>query len=340
MKLRFLLAVPVLFIALSSCEGVSFQYKGYEKYTKGYLEFDEDDNFRVLQLTDAHWGVGSNLDLEEAYIRKIVGDTKPNLLSLNGDMFMHSNKAIVNRFFSVIDSLNVPFAYTYGNHDLQGLYDGEYIDSVVQKCNNSMLVNYNDDGLFGRSNYYINLHKKGEKNNISFQCIFMDSNSYYVGGEYDVFHPNQVDWYDRIVRDTMKANKAILVWSLAFFHIPGPYFALAWEEVSKSALDCDHDSNLTGNGVGCNREPVSDGYKDDGMFQKMVELGSTKGIFVGHDHVNNTQIDYKGVKLCYNLKCGQNIYHDERLLGGQYIDIKLDGSFVVTRHFQNYEGLK
>ena len=35
------------------------------------------------------------------------------------------------------------------------------------------------------------------------------------------------------------------------------------------------------------------------FFETVHSLGSTKGIFVGHDPINNAVLEYKGVKLVY-----------------------------------------
>ncbi|MBO5930913.1 MAG: hypothetical protein J6Q70_01600, partial [Clostridia bacterium] len=35
------------------------------------------------------------------------------------------------------------------------------------------------------------------------------------------------------------------------------------------------------------------------LFETVLEKGSTKALFYGHDHLNNFVLDYKGVKLSY-----------------------------------------
>ncbi len=36
-------------------------------------------------------------------------------------------------------------------------------------------------------------------------------------------------------------------------------------------------------------------------FERAVEIGSTKGIFCGHDHYNNISLEYKGIRLTYAM---------------------------------------
>jgi hypothetical protein len=71
------------------------------------------------------------------------------------------------------------------------------------------------------------------------------------------------------------------------------------------------------------------------MFDKMVELGSTKGVFVGHDHYNNWSIRYKGIELSYGYSIDYLAYStaikkvDQR--GGTIIRIADDGSYYTEK---------
>lgn len=86
------------------------------------------------------------------------------------------------------------------------------------------------------------------------------------------------------------------------------------------------------------RFPEEDGTPavDDQMFEKMVELGSTKGYFAGRDHMNNYSVNYQGIRLTYGLSCGYNIYLVP-LRGGVLINVKNDGSFT-TQHLIRHRG--
>lgn len=75
---------------------------------------------------------------------------------------------------------------------------------------------------------------------------------------------------------------------------------------------------------------------DDMMFEKMVELGSTKGCFAGHDHMNNFSVMKDGIRLTYGLSDDHNIYVVP-FRGGVLINIKDDGSFT-TQHLIRHRG--
>lgn len=86
------------------------------------------------------------------------------------------------------------------------------------------------------------------------------------------------------------------------------------------------------------RFPNEDGTPavDDMMFEKMAELGSTKGCFAGHDHMNNFSVMKDGIRLTYGLSDDHNIYLTP-LRGGILINIKNDGSFT-TQHLIRHRG--
>ena len=68
-----------------------------------------------------------------------------------------------------------------------------------------------------------------------------------------------------------------------------------------------------------------------GLFDKAVELGSTKAMFYGHDHRNNAHITYRGINLCYAMKTGITVYFRFGSLGGVIIDIDRNGKYKIDR---------
>lgn len=70
--------------------------------------------------------------------------------------------------------------------------------------------------------------------------------------------------------------------------------------------------------------------------EKMVGLGSTKGCFAGHDHMNNFSVIKDGIRLTYGLSCDHNIYLVP-FRGGVLNNFKNDGSFT-TQHLIRHRG--
>lgn len=74
------------------------------------------------------------------------------------------------------------------------------------------------------------------------------------------------------------------------------------------------------------------------MFDTMESLGSTQGIFCGHDHINNYSIEYKGIRLTYGMSVDYLAYKDIDQQGDYrgctLITVNPDGSFNCEA--QNY----
>lgn len=66
-------------------------------------------------------------------------------------------------------------------------------------------------------------------------------------------------------------------------------------------------------------------YKSE-LFDRAVMLGSTKGIFVGHDHYNNISMEYKNIRLTYGMSI------DYLAMPGIEKKTKQRGGTLITLH--------
>ena len=68
----------------------------------------------------------------------------------------------------------------------------------------------------------------------------------------------------------------------------------------------------------------------------MLELGSTKAMFNGHDHVNNTTFEYKGITFSYGYSIDYFAYSGIDKLGSQrgctMITCKSNSSFTIDKY--------
>jgi hypothetical protein len=126
--------------------------------------------------------------------------------------------------------------------------------------------------------------------------------------------------------------------SLAFFHIPLLEVREAyWEYVnngSQNTADCKFIKGNPGE-----KDPVVfPSETKTALFDTMVELGSTQGMFYGHDHLNNFVMEYKGIIMSYGYSIdyfaygGIDRYGYQR--GCQMITVHPDGSFDIIH--ENY----
>ena len=71
---------------------------------------------------------------------------------------------------------------------------------------------------------------------------------------------------------------------------------------------------------GSNNEDVYSPVVNTGLFDKIVAAGSTKGVFCGHDHANDSAVSYQGVLLAYAVQsgiCESDPYAQKMKKGGQ-----------------------
>jgi hypothetical protein len=294
-------------VALTSCsigDIVPFDPVNYTVSTQ------YKDDFKILKLTDIHWGITANIKEETAYIKEIVKRADPSLIILDGDSFMHANEGIVDAQFDLFDSLQIPWTYTYGNHDLQGLYPSDYINNKLLKIKETskylLFANPHDD-VYGNANFVIDIK---DNDDLIWQIFVLDSNSYHLG-KYDVVHEDQIEWFKKM--DSVNP----LVPALMFYHIP------VWE--FDTAFDLYMEGKLEGRGV--QHESVGAGYTNSGLFEAAKQLGNIKGMFCGHDHINNSDVIYEDIMLSYGIKSGRQVYHDVNMIGGQVITLRRDHVF-------------
>ena len=143
---------------------------------------------------------------------------------------------------------------------------------------------------------------------------------------------NQIQWYEDMVKDTKAKNGGETVPSLLFFHIPVPEFQEAWDALEAGSPDAkkfDAERWESNEGVAAPK------YNSH-FFDKVVELGSSKGIFVGHDHINSWAIEYKGVLLSYGITSTDRVYRDVELMGGQVISMDSTNKITLERYFHTY----
>lgn len=283
----------------------------------------EDTVYSVLQITDVHILNDEKKD-EKAFrdITKMMDAAKPDLIVITGDITSEAdNLTAIKTFGAFMEKLEIPWAFVYGNHDAEGDADKDAIDEYLLSLE-YCVYERGDPAITGHGNYYRNVTDASGKPIMT--LFMMDSNMYdEANGGYDHFHEDQIEWYKNTVQsiaEETNGDASKVVPSLAFFHIPMQEFKTAYDAAKKDG----------GKLFGYRFEDECPPIQDDQMFETMVELGSTKGVFVGHDHMNNYEVAYSGIRLCYGLSCDHNIYLVP-MRGGNLINIKADGSFTTQK---------
>lgn len=267
------------------------------------LQCRTDGSFNILQFTDIHFIDGvSKEDIKTCnVIKNVMQNEDPDLIVLTGDtVYGEKNKEMLEKVIRLMDSFDIPWTFVFGNHDTEWGSSKEELFEVVQKSKNCLFQKGEPD-IWGMGNYYLNVYgSNGDKPvwNLFFfdsGCLNADDN---VEG-YDFIKRDQINWYIKESED-IKSHYGILP-ALAFFHIPLQEYLYVWYKG-----DCYGEKN----------EEVCCANQNSGLFSAMLEMGNVKGIFVGHDHINDYYGDMFGIKLCYGRATGYNTYGDENFKKG------------------------
>lgn len=332
-----------------------------EKDENGYWCFTTDEEFKVLHITDIHIGGGFlSKDVDEKALNAValmVTKEKPDLVVVTGDIAFpvpysagtFNNYSGAYAFANLMESLGVYWTVTFGNHDAEAYsyFDREavaeiYSDGDFKYC----LFSVGPEDVDGYGNHIVEV--KNSEGIITQAMVMIDSLDYVNGniidsilGKYDNIHPNQVQWYENEIKRMNAENEAIEegsspVSSFAFFHIPLTETADAWSEFCENGYNDTDDFKYVEGIIAESGRQIYCGLGEDDMFEKMLELGSTKAIFNGHDHVNSTTFEYKGIIFSYGYSIDYFAYSGIDKLGSQrgctIITCTPDGEFTVDKY--------
>ncbi len=336
----------------------------------GYWYFTTDRDFKVLHLTDIHIGggflsVGTDEKAVNAVAAMIIRE-KPDLVVTTGDIAFpaphfagtFNNFSAARAFANLMEGLGVYWTVTFGNHDAEAYsyFDREalgefYSNEEYKYC----LFSSGPVEVDGFGNHVIEV--KNSQGIITQAMIMIDSQAYVkddiitsIKGIYDNIHANQVEWYEAEIKrmnaenaetvsglsgDGSDYDKFTTVRSIAFFHIPLAEAADGWFEFEANGFEDTEDFTFIDGFIGEVGRRIYSAEGEDQLFEKMLELGSTKAMFYGHDHLNSTTFEYKGIQFSYGYSIDYLAYADIDTQGSQrgctLITCTPDGDFTIEK---------
>lgn len=310
-----------------------------QEYTHEYsviLEKDPDKDFVILnfadvQLDDMEYYEGAGA-YAEAMMTKLIEEQKPDLITLSGDNAWATVSYI--NLVEFVDSFGIPWAPVMGNHDGQGCISEFWCSYLFEEAENCLWKFGPKD--MGYGNYIINIAENGEIIHTLFMMdthnngTFTDENGNEVSG-YDHLWGNQIEWYEWAVKGIEK-EEGHKVESTAIMHIPVYEVKTTWQNFYDNENDCFTGEYAEGS-FGVIHETPCPGAVNNYFMDKVIELGSTKNMLFGHDHVNNASFIYEGVRLSYSLKLGYGCYYEDGLMGGSTFTINSDGVATFNHHY-------
>ena len=332
-----------------------------QKDENGYWYFTTDGDFKVMHLTDIHIGGGfMSKDVDEKALNAVatmVTKEKPDLVIATGDIAFpvpytagtFNNYSGAKAFGNLMESLGVYWTVTFGNHDAEcySYFDREavaeiYSNEEFEHC----LFQAGPENVDGYGNHIIEV--KNSKGLITQAMVLIDSQAYVedtlidsIKGTYDNIHPNQVEWYEDEINRMNAENKAInkkadTVVTHAFFHIPLVEMLDGWKEFTENDFKDTKDFRFIDGIMGEGGKQVYCGLGEDDLFEKMIELGSTKAMYNGHDHLNSTTFEYKDILFSYGYSIDYFAYSGIDKQGSQrgctMITCKPDTTFEIDKY--------
>lgn len=323
----------------------------------GYNEFwtfKTDRALRVLQLTDVHIGGGAfshSKDLKALdAVYKLVKEANPDLVIITGDLvYPVPITGTVNNYSSskavaeLMEKIGVYWTLCYGNHDTEiySYYTREELCELYSLDEYAhCLFTSGPESVDGFSNQIINVKNSSDVITHSFYILdshsYTDSDALGIKWEYDNIHDNQIEWYEKSVKalDSYNESKGgSKITSTMYFHIPLREYETAWQEYTANS-NSENVTYIYGEAQEDN-EAVCCGAGEDQLFETIIELGNTKGLFCGHDHLNFFSVEYKGVRLTYGMSIDYLAYFGiDKLVeqrGATLITINTDGSFDIEQ---------
>ena len=310
----------------------------------------DNSNFKIMVTTDLHlWNkmplVNKSLDM----LAKQLAAEKPDLLLITGDAILTEYQQLdCIQFGRFMEKAGIYWAYCFGNHEARA--EKEFHKYFMLKNIESFphcLSKFGDPSLFGYGNFKINIMNS---DNTIKQSIFMfDSGrdieepyrSQYGLPEtatgYDFIKKEQIDWYKNSITE-LEAEYGKFK-SMVMMHIPIKEYEEVYEKVGEDKYIPTGKAEIL---FGEMREDVGSSVYNSGLFDAILELGSTNAVFSGHDHINDFCALYKGVYLVYAQCNGYNTYtigerlgwpEEDWIQGVTIVNVAKDGSLTFKQRF-------
>ena len=333
------------------------------------VEIKEIRPVRILQITDMQpvdpgqkryaerIEVSEPLTEEDLYRRiyRYIGEgvkrTDPDLIIVTGDCVygeFDDDGSMLRSFIRYMESLNVPWAPVFGNHDNESKKGVSWQCRELENAENCLFSRGN---VTGNCNYTIGITRNGELLRVLYM---MDSNgcgqAFRYGYKEDYppynegekvrteqgFGDDQIDW---VKQSAAKIDEEAGRTVPKFFCFHIPMYEIVEACYEKGYVQDKDNRNKEKFTLG--REiPAKEGdfgtkgeifaaFEKPGAWQTFTACGMD-GMFFGHCHVNTLSVNYKGVRITYGLKTGDFDYHDA--IGSTEITLSPDGKNFTVKH--------
>jgi hypothetical protein len=308
---------------------------------KPVLRFGPDGSFRILMISDFHGKPDYNPKLTWA-IETMVAHAEPDFVMIGGDQLCGTVPEELRSYLADVTEpmtrRGIPWAHVFGNHDAEQPMTKEDQEPVYE----SFPLCLSDAGpgdLSGVGNYCLPVYGRGS-DEAAYHLYALDSHAetrdyaakfglpedtkFILQNHFSDGHRqatpmfDQVMWYYNHSKEAER-NAGHKIPALMFLHVPIVEFCLMYRNPEEVGF------------VGRKREDVACGELNCGLFFACLERGDVKGIFAGHEHINDFQGQYCGITLAYDCCLGYDMSAHDDMRGGRIIDITEDGGMSTRQ---------
>ncbi len=308
-----------------------------------FVKMPADGTLKIAQFADLHFGTEGKPyqnDKEErtkAYMKYIAEEHKPDLIVCSGDNIMSTGVNALKEFVALMDSLKTPWTFVYGNHDAElstAGYSKKELSDYLESCDSPYLLyesGYVEESSNRYGNFSISVLSNGGTKLLGAIMLFDAGVHSSTLSSYEAITEGQIDWYKSEIDKLNKSYDGKMLPSMVFSHIQLPEFHTAYvaasegkgaEFIIKQPLSSSSVASIKNDG------PT---YKNTGLFDVMVEKGSTKAYFVGHAHTFDFQVKMDGIVMGFAPQTGfSTLFPNNDLPRRTYIyNFKSDFSFTT-----------
>lgn len=256
---------------------------------KKKLVFRDEGTFKIMQLTDIHYTDDDEEDHKSVeLIREWIKLEQPDFVMLTGDtVYGTHNLTNIERAVAPMVEAGIPWSFVFGNHDVEHHSDRKTLYGMLEETEGFMGYHDSESGD-GWGNHILPIYDR--EGILQWVMAGIDSGNKnllsQVGG-YQYVSRQQIQWYDRCIKELEKESREFSV--LVFQHMAVPEIEDLWRYGKCYGVKRD--------GFGC---PMV----NSGQFLAALEDGHTKGMFFGHDHLNSFFGNYFGIVLGYGRVSG------------------------------------
>ena len=315
------------------------------------LKHDGNRDFCLLNLTDPQlkieeWDPDNRTGkIFRKTVETLITRLSPDLITLSGDLSYAGDFASYQKFADYFDALKIPWTCCFGNHDNQD-GDGPVKKVLDEYRKHDYFLFEECDPSLGNTNIAILIEQNGKSaegvllmdthDRIPYHRDECGKNQAWAG-----LTPKQLDWYrDRVSElEAAGCHDSTLI-----THIPIHAYLKAAEAAFKNpapdksvTLQDSYGTEIWQEGYedsyGVLHEPISAYPEDEGAFGLICELGSTKNILCGHNHINNWVVTYNGVRFIFATKTGNGSYWEPEINGGTALTVDENGVKSVSHEY-------